>query len=139
MKKIFLSALSGALLLVPQISPAQEWALDGIDPVSYSEDGAALPGRTDIVTLWHGKTWHFVSESNRDSFEANPKAFTPALDGYCVVALAEGRSEPGDPRYFVIIAERTYLTRSPQARDELIAHQAKLLSEARKNFVQLQN
>ena len=119
------------LLALPGLAQAQDWALQGIDPVSYATEARAVPGRGDIVTMWGGKAWHFASEANRESFEANPRAFTPGLQGLCVVALAEGRSEPGDPRYFAVIGQRVYLVRSEQAREKLLSDPKHVLMEAK--------
>jgi YHS domain-containing protein len=110
---------------------AQDWALDGMDPVSYSTENAAVPGRPDLVTFWRGEAWHFASEQNRTTFEANPKAFAPGLGGRCVIALSEGRSEPGNPRYFIVIDHRTYLLRSEQARQRILADPQGVLGRAK--------
>lgn len=121
----------------PLVAAAQDWALEGIDPVGYGADGAALPGRSDIATTWRGQSWHFVTEQNRDEFESNPRAYAPGLDGLCVVALSEGRSEPGNPRFFVVIGQRTYFVRSARARDLLAREPQKILMEAKARWAQM--
>lgn len=130
---MMIRALLTSLLLISPVSPAlaQNWALDGMDPVSYGTDNAAVPGRSDLVTLWRGKAWHFASEHNRTLFEANPGAYAPGLGGLCVVALSEGRSEPGNPRYFVVIGQRTYFLRSERARARLMADPQQVLMRAK--------
>ena len=95
MIRLPLAALT--LALAAPLAQAQDGALDGIDPVAYSAESAAVPGRADLVTLWRGKAWHFASEQNRTTFEANPKAYAPGLDGLCAVALSEGILEEGEP------------------------------------------
>lgn len=130
-------ALSLAPFLAPAALHAQDWALGGMDPVSYGADGAAIPGRNDIVTMWRGKTWHFVSEQNRAQFEANPRAYTPALGGYCVIALSEGRSEPGNPRFFAIVGKKTYFLRSEAARARFIADPAPFIQLANTSWARL--
>lgn len=125
------------LCLTAPIARAQDWALDGMDPVSYGTENAAIPGRSDIVTFWRGKAWHFASESNRNLFEANPRAYAPGLGGLCVVALSEGRSEPGNPRYFVVIGQRTYLLRSEQARRRILADPQRILMRAKAVWTRL--
>ncbi len=124
--------LTSLILALPVYGAmAQDWALDGMDPVSYGTDNAAVPGRTDLVTVWRGQAWHFANEHNRNLFEANPKAYAPGLGGLCVVALSEGRSEPGNPRYFVVIGQRTYFVRSEQARKRLLADPQRVLMQAK--------
>ena len=71
-----LAAFTLALTVIPSLAPAQvhDWALNGMDPVSYETENAAVPGRADIVTFWRGQSWHFATEDNRTRFEANPRA-----------------------------------------------------------------
>lgn len=125
--KFALAALTGML---PLSSMAQNWALEGIDPVAYSQQGQAVAGRSDIATEWHGELWYFATEENRDAFEANPKAYAPGLDGLCVVALSEGRAEPGNPRHFIVIGQRTYFARSDEARQKLLQDPQGVLQQA---------
>ena len=126
-----------ACLASPLAAVAQEWALGGYDPVTYVTRNAAVPGEGDISTTWRGKQYHFASEENRALFEANPRAYTPGFDGYCVVALSEGRSEPGDPREFVTIGQRVYLVGSAARKQELLAHPRELLMKAKNMWVKL--
>lgn len=118
------------LSLTAPLAHAQDWALGGMDPVSYGVDNAAVPGRRDLVTLWQGQAWHFASEDNRSTFESNPRAYAPGLNGLCVVALSEGRPEPGNPRYFVVIGKRTYFMRSEAARQKFLADPQRVLRSA---------
>lgn len=134
---IRIAALALALLVPAHGALAQDWALDGMDPVAYGSEGAAVPGRSDIVTMWRGEAWHFATEQNRNTFEANPKAYAPALDGLCVVALSEGRPEPGNPRFFVVIEKRTYLMRSEQARERFLADPKQIMQRAKATWKRL--
>ncbi|CAM3257029.1 hypothetical protein SAMN04488021_11753 [Paracoccus aminovorans] len=130
--KMIRPLLASLVLALPfSQAVAQDWALDGMDPVSYGAENAAVPGRSDLVTLWRGKSWHFATEQNRNLFEANPMAYAPGLGGLCVVALSEGRSEPGNPRYFVVIGQRTYFLRSESARQRLLADPKHVLMRAK--------
>lgn len=108
--KLFAPAIS---MLTAFASPlaAQDWAVGGYDPVGFVS-GRAAPGRSDISTLWKGQFWHFVSEDNRARFESDPRQFAPAFDGLCPVSLAEGKELRGDPRFFAVIGDKLYLTRS---------------------------
>ncbi|MDO5604013.1 MAG: YHS domain-containing (seleno)protein [Paracoccus sp. (in: a-proteobacteria)] len=130
-------ALTACFLALPLGAGAQEWALGGYDPVGYVTQNKAMPGRGDISTNWRGKEYHFVSASNRSLFEANPRAYTPGFDGLCVVALSEGRSEPGDPRKFVTIGQRVYLVGSDQRRQRLMEEPRELLMRAKTVWAQL--
>ena len=131
------STLLALLLTLPLSAFAGDWALGGFDPVAYVTQERAVPGRGDIVTTWRGREYHFASEGNRALFEANPRAYTPGFDGLCVVALSEGRSEPGDPRLFVTIGQRVYLVGSEQRRQELMDNPRALLMKAKTMWLRL--
>ncbi|MDO5642753.1 MAG: YHS domain-containing (seleno)protein [Paracoccus sp. (in: a-proteobacteria)] len=123
-------------LALPLAVSAQEWALGGYDPVAYVTRNSAVPGQSGISTEWRGKQYHFASEENRALFEANPRAYTPGFDGLCVVALSEGRTEPGDPKLFVTIGQRVYLVRSEARRRILIENPRELLMKAKNMWLQ---
>lgn len=127
------SALLFLLLCCASVSPAsaQDWAMDGRDPVGYFSDGRAMAGRVDIATMWKGYVWHFVSEDNRARFEADPRRFAPAFNGFCPVNLADGRLVEGNPEIFAVIGQRLYLLRSDAARSQLMDQPAEVLSRAR--------
>lgn len=113
---------------------AQDWAVDGYDVVSFQDQGRAVPGRAEIHTMWKGVLWLFATDQHRIEFEANPRAYAPGFGGLCPVALSDGRQERGDPRYFVLIGDRLYLTRSDSARRTLQADPRDVLNAARRNF-----
>ncbi len=125
------------LFLTPVAVSAEDWALDGMDPVSFFERGNATPGRSDLVTKWRGDLWHFSSERNRAMFEANPTAYLPALSGICPVSLYDGVPEPGNPRYFAVYGKRLYLLVSPQALARFMSAPDDILATAEKNFSEL--
>lgn len=131
-------SLAFALLsFLPAASLADTWAVGGYDPVAYLSQDRAVAGRSDLATNWRGQQYHFATPENRAAFEANPRAYVPGLAGYCVVALAEGRLEPGDPRNFVIIGSRLYLVGSASRKAQLLENPRELLMHARDRFVQL--
>lgn len=132
MKSLILTLILACLPVVPVW--AEDWALDGYDPVGYLAAGQAQPGRSDLSTMWQGQVWHFVSEQNRAAFESDPKAYAPAFGGFCPVTLAEGRQEKGDPRYFSVIERRVYLLRSDAALREFNGDPQQFISLARRNW-----
>ncbi|MFD1794906.1 hypothetical protein FQV27_05525 [Paracoccus aurantiacus] len=131
------SSLIAALLALPLPAFAQDWALSGYDPVAYVTQEKAVSGRAEIVTNWRGREYHFASEANRALFEANPRAYTPGFDGLCVVALTEGRSEPGDPRQFVTIGQRVYFVGSANRKQELLSHPRDMLMKAKDMWLKI--
>lgn len=126
-------------ILFSPLSPAlaQDWALGGFDPVSYQAEGRAVPGRNDISTMWKGMIWHFATVENRARFEADPRSYAPGLNGLCPVALSNGRTEPGDPRHFVIVGQRVYLLRSDDNQRRFMQNPRAILMEARKVWASL--
>lgn len=125
-------ALSLLLTLVPALpAAAQDWAVGGFDPVGYTQAGRALPGRSDIATMWRGQLWHFSSEENRARFEADPRSYAPALGGMCPVSVVEGRPQPGDPRHFALVGGRLYLLESGAAERRLMQDPSGITQAAR--------
>lgn len=116
---------------------AQNWALGGHDPVGTVQTGEAVPGRGDIATMWRGEVWHFATEENRARFESDPRAFAPAFEGLCPVALARGEQRAGDPRHFVVIAGVLYLLQGGVAMQELRRDPAGVLDQARQTWVRM--
>lgn len=110
---------------------AQDWAVGGFDPVGYAMAGRALPGRSDIATMWKGQLWHFASEENRARFEADPRSYAPALDGMCPVSIVDGRPQQGDPRHFAIVGGRLYLIESGSAERRLLQDPGGITRQAR--------
>lgn len=131
--RLFLSQIAlSCLFAVP--AWAQDWALGGFDPVGLAHAGHPVAGRSDIATMWRGELWHFATEANRDSFEANPKSFVPAFDGFCPLSVAEGHPLKGDPRHAVVVEGRVYLTRSASASRDLQRRPNEILKRARGNW-----
>lgn len=87
-------------------------AIGGYDAVAYFTEGLAVPGRPDIQLEWKGTIWRFVSEANRDRFEANPRAYAPQYGGYCAYALSRGYLDRADPRAWKIVNGKLYLVHS---------------------------
>ncbi|CAM3341363.1 YHS domain-containing (seleno)protein [Paracoccus nototheniae] len=110
---------------------AQDWAVGGFDAVGYTAAGRAVPGRSDISTMWKGRLWHFASEENRARFEADPRSYAPALDGMCPISITEGHPQPGDPRHFAVVGGRLYLLESDAAERQLKTRPQEIIDEAR--------
>ena len=90
-------------------------AIDGYDPVSYSESPPAQ-GRADISTVWAGKTWRFVSDEHRQRFRSAPESYAPAFAGNCAFAMSIGKQVPGNPLVWCVSDGRRYLQQNGIAR-----------------------
>ncbi|MEY8838928.1 YHS domain-containing (seleno)protein, partial [Cribrihabitans sp. XS_ASV171] len=62
-----------------------------------------------------GVEWHFTSSANRETFEANPRAYAPQFGGYCAYAVANGYTAATDPHAWHIVDGKLYLTHSARA------------------------
>ena len=62
-------------------SPADTLAMKGYDTVVYFKAANALKGRGSFTFPWHGVTWHFSTNENRDLFAASPEKYAPQYDG----------------------------------------------------------
>lgn len=94
------------------------FAVSGYDPVAYfsleqapvgSPQPSGIPGRADITAEHNGATFAFASEENRDTFLANPDAYSPQYDGHCAYGVSKGGKVPGNPNLWRIIDDKLYL------------------------------
>lgn len=95
-------------------------AIGGYDPVSYFDAGGPQPGLADISVMWKGAVWHFANQANRETFEADPRAYAPRFGGYCAYGVAMGYKAGTDPMAWRIVDDRLYLIHS-QAIEQLWA------------------
>jgi YHS domain-containing protein len=114
-------------------------AIEGFDPVAYFVDGAAVQGTAEFeANLW-GAVWRFRNEGNRASFLAHPEVYGPQFGGYDPVDIARGVIIAGNPRFFVIAAQRLYLFSREANRDAFAANPERFLYEVGKRWPALQD
>ena len=83
--------------------------IQGYDPVSYFLGGPE-EGKKDISTVYKGVRYYFVSNTNRNKFNADPEKYEPQYGGWCAYALGEtGEKVKVDPETFKIIDDKLYL------------------------------
>ena len=122
---------AGALLLATEVLPVPlgaattEYvvvdrntgiAIAGFDPVAYFTDSDARLGRGSLEYAHAGTVWRFRNEGNRAAFEVEPDFYMPRFGGYDPVGVARGVGVPGDPRLWLIAADRLYFFYSEEAR-----------------------
>jgi hypothetical protein len=105
-------------------------AISGFDPVAYFTDAKALPGKGEFEQAVDGAVWRFRSLGNRAAFKADPTVYMPRFGGYDPVGLARGVAVPGNPRLWVISAERLYLFYSEQTRAEFADDSGRTIASA---------
>ncbi|MBR0702060.1 YHS domain-containing (seleno)protein [Bradyrhizobium sp. 62B] len=109
-------------------------AIQGFDPVAYFVDGEAVQGTAEFeANLW-GAVWRFRNEGNRASFLAHPEVYGPQFGGYDPADIARGVTVAGNPRFFVIAAQRLYLFSREANRDAFAADPERFLYEVGKRW-----
>ncbi len=97
---------------------ANEVAIKGYDTVAYFKAGEALKGNESFSFQWHGMTWYFLTQANRDLFAAGPEKYAPQYDGYCAWAMTETRKALTDPEVWKIVDGKLYLNCSRSAYEK---------------------
>jgi YHS domain-containing protein len=114
-------------------------AIEGFDPVAYFVDGNPVQGTAEFeASLW-GAVWRFRNEGNRASFLAHPEIYGPQFGGYDPADIARGVTVAGNPRFFVISAQRLYLFSREDNRDAFAADPERFLFEVNKRWPALQD
>ncbi len=97
------------------------YAIDGHDTVAYHDldatdlDSNGLPnpravdGDRRFSAQYQGATWLFSSQANLDRFNADPARYTPAYNGYCAYAAANGSLTKTNADAWRIIDGQLYL------------------------------
>ncbi|MGR3615339.1 MAG: YHS domain-containing (seleno)protein [Paracoccaceae bacterium] len=110
---VFALPLASARADAPVYSENLGVAMRGYDVVAYFTVGAPRQGKGAHAVMWKGATWLFMSDDNRQAFEANPRAFAPKFGGYCAFAVANGYLMEGSPENWEIVDGQLFVTYSP--------------------------
>ena len=105
-------------------------AIEGFDPVAYFTDAVAILGAPDFEAAEFGAVWRFRNEGNRASFVAHPEVYGPQFGGYDPVDLGRGVTYAGNPRFWVVSAQRLYLFGREESRDAFAVDPARFLKDA---------
>lgn len=119
--------------------PTSGLAINGFDPVSYFVDAAAKFGRPDVEESYGGAIWRFRNVGNRAAFMARPDVYMPRFGGYDPVAVAEGKSVPGNPLFWMIKHERLYLFYSAQSRSAFAADPDYFIAQADRRWPEVEH
>ncbi|HMO15900.1 MAG TPA: hypothetical protein PKD64_17875 [Pirellulaceae bacterium] len=100
-------------------------ALDGHCSVCVVNAGKWVPGKPQHVSVYDGKRYYFPSADERQTFESDPAAFAPALEGDCVVCLKNGQKRvAGSVKFSALHDGRIYLFPEDAARQTFLANPA---------------
>ncbi|MET0545909.1 MAG: YHS domain-containing (seleno)protein [Caulobacterales bacterium] len=83
-------------------------AVGGYDAVSFFT-GAPVKGSDANKITYKGAIYQFATAENAAKFKANPGAYAPQYGGYCAWAAAQGKTAPGDPKYWRVVNGKLYL------------------------------
>ncbi len=123
MKKITLMLLSIAGLLFNGYASADfvytkksywgegnKYAISGYDATSYFDSNKPIKGSKNYSIKYHGATWLFASEENKNKFNDNPQKYAPQYGGHCAWREAQdGKEVYGDPTVWTIVDDKLYL------------------------------
>jgi YHS domain-containing protein len=85
------------------------YALMGYDPLSYFT-GKPKNGSAQFTYKYHGVSYKFSSDKNRQLFMSAPEKFEPAYGGWCAYAMGtSGEKVEVDPETYKIIDGKLYL------------------------------
>ncbi len=76
--------------------------LDGYDAVAFFTKKKTVKGKATISFKYKDAIFYFSSEKNRDTFQKNPKKYTPLFGGWCAYAVSKGHVSPVDIKLFKI-------------------------------------
>jgi hypothetical protein len=110
--------------------PLTGLAIDGIDPVAYFTDAAAVPGRPECELPYAGVVWRFRNQGNQAAFAADPDTYMPRYGGYDPIAVARSVAVAGNPRVWVLTDNHLYLFHTEAARARFLADPDAAISQA---------
>ena len=116
------------------IFTARSAAIKGYDPVAYFTEQKAIEGVKEITLNWHGASWYFISEKNRDTFKADPEKYAPQFGGYCAYAVSQNYTYKSDPTVWKIVDGKLYLNYDLNTQKEWESKQATYIKQAGENW-----
>lgn len=119
MRQIILSFLVGTFSILFAQNPAERTkhfnleegvAIQGYDPVSYFTKSKAEKGNRGIFTTYHGVTYYFSTQNNKELFLKNPPKYEPQYGGWCAFAMGDyGKKVEINPETFKITDGKLFL------------------------------
>lgn len=97
-------------------------ALEGFCPVSLLQTEQWVRGDPRYPVTYHGKTYLLSSQEKVHEFLADPRRFTPVLDGNDPVAMRGGRQIGGLADFCLVYEGRLYMFASEDAMNEFSAN-----------------
>jgi YHS domain-containing protein len=76
--------------------------IDGYDPVAYFTGGEPVQGNREFNSVYHGATYYFISQVNKELFDAAPEKYEVQFGGFCAYAVSQGHVSPINPQFCVV-------------------------------------
>ena len=135
LRNTLLSALAVALVANASTLSAQakpEAAIGGYCPVAYVQAHMAAKGDASFssVSPVDGRTYYLSNAMAKEMFDKMPAKYTPAYEGFCATAVAQGMKVKSDPKLFVVESGKTYLFSTEQARKMFEMNKAGTIEKA---------
>lgn len=106
----------------------------GYDLVSYHTGEKPLRGNGNHVVVHDGATYLFASESNKETFVADPDKYLPGFGGYCAFGVSVGKKFIGDPDVWEIADGKLYLSLDNKIKSMWIQDVPGNLEKANENW-----
>ena len=136
MKKL-LSIITLAITILGFTTTAQaaeKSALGEYCPVCYIAAGKAVKGDSKFQATHNEKTYYFISEETKKTFEKNPSKYLPQYDGWCAYGVAKGKKFKSDPTVFTVENGKLYLNLNKSIGKKFEADKKELIAKADKNW-----
>ena len=121
-----------------QAALSADFALMGLDPVSYFNANGVVAGKPDITAEWSGLKWRFASAEHRDRFLAEPQRYLPQFGGNSTLTVAHGAAIPASPLSYLIYQDKLYFDFSPRVVETLSYAPDRIIERAQRNWKAIQ-
>ncbi len=108
-------------------------AVGGYDVVSFHQ-GSPVVGKPKLAAYWRGANWLFATQTNLDTFEAEPEKYAPAYGGYCAWAIAKNKLAKGKPKHWTIKDGVLYLNFNKKIKDRWLKNMNGFIIKGDKNW-----
>lgn len=120
-----------------EIFSSQDGAINGYDPVAFFKEMKAVKGKNEIVFEWKGATWHFASQENRKTFQADPERYVPQYGGYCAYGAAHGHKAATQADTWTLVGNKLYFNYNQDVKKDWMKDQKELIRKADINWNEL--
>ena len=113
-------------------------AVGGYDLVSYHQEAGPVRGSGYHVAHYKEVAYLFANEENKATFEATPKKYLPAYNGFCAYGVAVGKKFHTDPTVYEIVDGKLYLNLDNGIQEKWSEDVPGNIAKADKNWKSLQ-